>query len=189
MCTQTCCGGRGGLCKKDLRNRWEHTCTPSDWLFAPVSFPWCQIPAVGARKEKWAHGGKKMKKIEDDKGAVCSLSLWPLPDIWLWRLNFNSLNKAFNLILTPILEDSAMSNIRSNWGYAQHCFQSVLRALLSHWLTWWLKQNSQDSRKSKRSEVQAGKGKRVGYFTLRIEDPGLRDVYDEKDGDHYLLRV
>lgn len=48
-----------------------------------------------------------MKKMGDGKGAICFLSLSPVPNIWLWRLNFYSFKKAVNLILPPILEDLA----------------------------------------------------------------------------------
>lgn len=33
-----------------MRNRQEHMCIHSYLGFVPVSFPWCQVPAVGARK-------------------------------------------------------------------------------------------------------------------------------------------
>lgn len=43
--------------------------------FVPMSFLWCQILAVGARKEKCVYGGRMMEKMGDGNGAIWSLSL------------------------------------------------------------------------------------------------------------------
>ena len=75
MCASMCAvgAGRNGrrLCRKNLKNRQEHICVPSHLGFVPVFAPWCQIPAVGARKEKRVHGGRVLKKMGDGKGAIC----------------------------------------------------------------------------------------------------------------------